>query len=109
MDVVESGPDDEATSDINSLRADVAELKRDLAAALEHFKASLDARDRNAGDRIADSATAIYEDLCMRSEEAVESLSNHIEQHPLRSALMAFSIGIILSRFFHAPVYRYER
>ena len=99
MNAIHTKSDNEAASDIEALRADISALKKDLTVALAHLKSGAVNGARNATAHIADSASGLSESLVAQGERAAKSVGDHIEQQPFTSVLVAFSAGLLLSRF----------
>ena len=98
MNTTKDKPFEETVSDLEMLRADVAALKRDLAATLTHLKGGAVHSARNAGEHLTDAANELAENLSAQSERAIKALGEHVEQQPVASVLVAFSVGFVLSR-----------
>ena len=98
MNIINTKSDGELMPDLAALREDIAAVKRDLAVALEHLKTGAAERADTAGEQMARQVTDMYDELASRGGRAVKSLAGHIEQQPFASALVAFSIGFLLSR-----------
>lgn len=85
-------------SDINALTADVERLKKDLAKALEHLKAGAVNSATDLAENVSEEALELYEALQKRSDRAAKVLSKQVEEQPLTSLLVAFTVGFFLSR-----------
>ncbi len=85
-------------TDINALSADVERLKKDLAKALEHLKAGAVHSATDLAENVSDEAAEIYAALAKRSDRAAKVLGKHVEEQPITSLLVAFTVGFFLSR-----------
>jgi len=90
--------DDEVSPELEKVCADVAALKRDLAAALAHLKSGTINGTPSLADQLADTAAGLSGDIAALRDRGVKSLGEHIEKQPLISVLIAFATGLLVSR-----------
>jgi ElaB/YqjD/DUF883 family membrane-anchored ribosome-binding protein len=88
--------------DIEAIKQDLASLKRDLAALLDHSRDAATIGTVNAAQNLAqqlsDQASDIYRQVADRSNRTAEALGQKVEEQPITSLLLAFSLGFIASR-----------
>lgn len=78
-------------SDFESLRDDVAALKKDLRKMMEHLQAGVTAD-------VGNKAGKIYGKLAGQGERIAELADREMKERPFTSLLIAFGIGIICDR-----------
>ena len=76
---------DRTEADLATLRADVTQLRKDLAKITE----TLQDVARHGAQTVAD-----------RAKTAAQSVTHEIEERPLTAVLTAFSVGTILGMLF---------
>src|SRR5690242_10578603 len=90
--------------DIDAIAADVAALRRDLAKAMERFKdTSMESALEHAqemADEVTDDLAGVYKDYAKRGKRAARNVGKQIEDQPITSMLIAFSMGYIASKLF---------
>jgi ElaB/YqjD/DUF883 family membrane-anchored ribosome-binding protein len=89
--------------DLDAIASDIAALKKDLAKALDRFKdtaveTAVEQAQRVAED-IGDEVNGLYKDFTKRGQKSARSMGKHIEDQPITSLLVAFSVGFIMSKF----------
>jgi len=88
--------------DFDSIAADISALKRDLAKALDRFKDStLDSAVEQAqcvADEVGDEMQGLYKDFTKRSKKTARTFGKRIEDQPITSLVIAFSVGYVMSK-----------
>lgn len=74
-------------TDVDAIAADLAALKRDMAALLANL------RDKSAG-----RAGDILERATAQAEAGAKTLAKEVEERPLTALLVAFAVGFVASR-----------
>jgi hypothetical protein len=91
-----------AATDIETIGADLAALKRDFAALMEHLKAGAvngaNGSAKYAASKLSDEAQQLYGKLASEGTRQVQALSRQIEAQPIASLFIAFAAGFIGSR-----------
>ena len=77
--------------DIETITRDIASLRGELAALIDHMKTG-------AIDGVTEEAQRLYASLAEKSQHSVRALGRHVEEKPMMSLLIAFGIGFIGSR-----------
>lgn len=95
-------PDAAPTADINAVLEDLAALRRDFAAVMEHlkaggFKGASDAAESTLG-ALGDRASQIYDSVVGGGERSGRAVGRYVEERPVVSLLLAFGVGFIASR-----------
>jgi len=85
-------------SDLASVREDVQSLKRDVAALLTHLKSNATSTADDALSTITAEARSIYDNLAARGQRSADAVSQHVEEQPLMSLLIAFGVGFVSGR-----------
>jgi ElaB/YqjD/DUF883 family membrane-anchored ribosome-binding protein len=86
-------------TDLEALTDDVAALKRDLAALIAHVRGGgISGAAREATAQIGDEAKEFYARLAAEGERTAQTISRHIDEQPLTSALVAFIAGFVAGR-----------
>ncbi len=88
--------------DLDTIAADINALKRDLAKALDRFKdTALDSAVEQAqcvADEIGDEVHGLYKDFAKRGQKTAKTFGKRIENQPVTSLLIAFSVGYVMSK-----------
>jgi ElaB/YqjD/DUF883 family membrane-anchored ribosome-binding protein len=94
--------DAETKADFDAVAADLAALKRDMAALMSQLKsgAARGAKEaaENTLDELSDHASRIYDKVAAQGERSAEAISRKVEEQPIASLLIAFGVGFIVSR-----------
>jgi ElaB/YqjD/DUF883 family membrane-anchored ribosome-binding protein len=89
-------------SDIEAIADDVAALKRDLAALMAHVRGGaaegVVGAARQATAQLGDEAKEFYARLAAEGERTAQTISQHIDEQPLTSVLVAFAAGFLAGR-----------
>jgi ElaB/YqjD/DUF883 family membrane-anchored ribosome-binding protein len=83
---------------------DLSMLKADVAALLKQVK-DLAMREttrisQDAAERISGTAANVYDKVSKQSRVGAEAVSQHVEEQPVQSLLLAFAAGFIFSKLF---------
>ena len=86
----------------SAIADDLAALKRDFATLLANLKATQPGHAReavhNAAEQLSGKAADIYGQATAQAGRGAKVLAQEIEERPLTTLLLAFSIGFIASR-----------
>jgi ElaB/YqjD/DUF883 family membrane-anchored ribosome-binding protein len=81
---------------------ELAGLWRDSARLMEQMKTgAIDGASETAQSLISqlnERASELYENISDRSERSVEAISRQVEEQPITSLLVAFTVGMIAGR-----------
>jgi ElaB/YqjD/DUF883 family membrane-anchored ribosome-binding protein len=95
-------PDTEVALDLQAITSDIASLKHDLAALTRHLKLAASEKTRTAAqsavEQISDEASRAYENLTSQGKRAVKAIGRQVEEQPLVSLLLAFAVGFLGGR-----------
>ena len=92
---------DISKKDIDAVIADVAALKRDFAKAIETFRDNtIDGVDhaRDLAEDMGDEIAGMYKTASKRGQRSLRAVSRRVEDQPIASLLIAFSVGFVVSR-----------
>jgi hypothetical protein len=84
----------EQNADFEGIKNDIASLKRDIGALTQ----SVTGAGRNAAARVSDEARQLYGNLAEQGQHSVKALYQRVEKQPMKSLLIAFTLGVIGSR-----------
>ena len=85
--------------DIEAIKQDLATLKRDLAALLDHSRdMATSGTAQTLAQQISDQANDLYRQVADRGNRTAQALGQKVEEQPVTSLLLAFSVGFIVSR-----------
>ncbi|MFI4988562.1 MAG: YqjD family protein [Alphaproteobacteria bacterium] len=94
--------DIEETPSLEAIAEDIASLKRDLSALMEHVKqaatAGAGAKVKDAADHLGHEARQVFGNLSEHGEQSVKAVERQIEERPFTSLLVAFAIGYLGGR-----------
>ncbi len=90
--------DPEAPKTLDAIASDLAALKRDLAALLADLKDTAPGNVRAAAEQLSGRAADIYGQASAQAGRGAKALAQEIDERPLTTLLLAFSIGFIASR-----------
>jgi ElaB/YqjD/DUF883 family membrane-anchored ribosome-binding protein len=89
-------------TDLDAIAADVAALKRDLAALIAHVRSGategIAGAARQATTQLGEEAKELYDRLAAEGERTAQTISRHVDEQPLTSVLIAFAVGFIAAR-----------
>ena len=84
--------------DLSAIGEDIAALKRDFAAFLEHTKRTASAAGSGAAQQLGGEAERLYRTAVDEGQRQIATVARQVEEQPLRSALIAFAVGFIAGR-----------
>jgi ElaB/YqjD/DUF883 family membrane-anchored ribosome-binding protein len=94
--------DAEAALALQAITSDIASLKHDLAALTRHLKLAAGEKTRTATrsaiEQISDEALRAYENLTAQGKRSVQTIRRQVEEQPLMSLLLAFAVGFLGGR-----------
>jgi ElaB/YqjD/DUF883 family membrane-anchored ribosome-binding protein len=101
MSDVQSGS---TSSTSREIADDLALLKSDIAALIKQMK-DLAIQEgnrigRNAAERISGSASDIYGGVSKQTQRSAEAVSQHVQDWPVSSLLIAFVGGFAIAKLF---------
>ena len=95
-------PEPVSQPDLNAISNDLAALKRDFAALLTDLRdgplSSARAAVQQKAGQIGDRAADLYGQASAQAGKSVDLIAHEIEERPLTTLLLAFSVGFIASR-----------
>lgn len=96
---------DAVRNDTDALRDDLTALRSDIASLAATVKELMKSKARHAGaaaseniDDLRDRVEQAAEQVRERGRAASESLKHQVEERPLTSLLVAFAVGLVISR-----------
>jgi hypothetical protein len=96
-------PDTGTSPGLDKIMADIAVLRRDLAALTSQLKnnAVQGAGDaaQHAVDQIGEKARRIYGNLAEQGERSAKAIGRQVEGQLTISLMVAFAVGFVSSRF----------
>jgi ElaB/YqjD/DUF883 family membrane-anchored ribosome-binding protein len=87
-------------SDMNAIKSDIDNLRKDLAAALDRIKGTAASRAESEIQALQKRINRIAEDLQTGGRESLRAVEERIEERPLVSLAIAFAVGLVLGRLF---------
>jgi ElaB/YqjD/DUF883 family membrane-anchored ribosome-binding protein len=87
---------DSTAEDLNTLRAELANLRADLGRVSDTLKDVV----KHGREEAVGKATEAMEKLQDEIGRRTERLSREIEQNPLTAVFTAFGLGVLLGLFF---------
>ena len=92
----------QAPAGFDTILAELAGLRRDSAHLMEQMKTgAIDGASETAQSLISqlnERASELYESMSDRSERSVEAIRRQVEEQPITSLLVAFTVGMIAGR-----------
>lgn len=92
----------ESPKSLDAISSDLAALRRDFAALIADLKAgpldSAKASAQQAAEQLSGRASELYGQASAKAERSAEVIAREIEERPLTTLLIAFSVGFIASR-----------
>ena len=92
----------QAPAGFDTILAELAGLRRDSAHLMEQMKTgAIDGASEMAQSLISqlnERASELYENMSDRSERSVEAIRRQVEEQPITSLLVAFTVGMIAGR-----------
>jgi ElaB/YqjD/DUF883 family membrane-anchored ribosome-binding protein len=86
-------------SGLDAVRDDIAALKRDVTALMEHLKAGVAGTAQSAAAQVDEGAHRICHNLAAEAERQAKALGRQVEEQPLTALLIALGVGYIGGRF----------
>jgi ElaB/YqjD/DUF883 family membrane-anchored ribosome-binding protein len=81
---------------------DLGTLKRDIGRLMDQMKSgAVDGASeaaQNLLNQLNERASDIYDNLSDQGERSVKAISRQVEERPITSLLVAFGVGMIVSR-----------
>ncbi len=93
--------DSEESPGLETMRAEIAELKRSLTKLVRNLKdeASDDVTDvRNAVEHFGDDASRVYKNMAKQGRRSIRTVGRYVEDEPVMSLLLAFAVGFLGTR-----------
>lgn len=87
-----------SSTDYSALQSDLAKVKTDLAALVEHFGKSASNGARDVTAQIDAGARGLARDVAATSDSAVTAISHQIEKQPLVVLMIALGLGFVGGR-----------
>lgn len=82
--------------DIDALRAEIQQLREDVAKLSETFRETVVHRATEAAAQARDSGEKLWDE----AKKQVHGVTREIEEKPIPAAITAFSLGMILGLLF---------
>jgi ElaB/YqjD/DUF883 family membrane-anchored ribosome-binding protein len=87
-------------SDVDAIKSDLDNLRKDLAAVLDRIKGTATSRAESEIQALQKRIGKIADDLQTGGREGLRAVEERIEERPLISLAIAFAVGIVLGRLF---------
>lgn len=98
---------DSIKSDVEALREDLEALRSDIGSLAATVKDIMGGAVRGAGDAAEENIEEIRQRLerlaetaRLRGRAASETIQRQVEERPITSLLVAFALGLVISRLF---------
>jgi ElaB/YqjD/DUF883 family membrane-anchored ribosome-binding protein len=92
----------EAPASFDTVVDDLGTLKRDIGRLVDQMKTgAVDGASeaaQNLLNQLNERASDIYDNLSDQGERSVKAISRQVEERPITSLLVAFGVGMIVSR-----------
>jgi ElaB/YqjD/DUF883 family membrane-anchored ribosome-binding protein len=92
----------EAPASFDTIADDLATLKRDFARLMDQMKTgAIDGASETAQnllEQLNERASELYESMSDQGERSVKAITRQVEERPITSLLVAFGIGMLVSR-----------
>jgi hypothetical protein len=85
-------------ADLDEIRRDLSNLKRDVASLVEHFKDETKSGVQDVSNQITDSVRCAYENAAANGEQTAKAIGPWLERRPLLSLGVAFGAGYFGAR-----------
>jgi ElaB/YqjD/DUF883 family membrane-anchored ribosome-binding protein len=95
-----AGIERELKSDVDAIKSDLDNLRKDLAAVLDRIKGTATSRAESEIQALQKRINKIADDLQTGGRESLRAVEERIEERPLVSLAIAFGVGIVLGRLF---------
>jgi ElaB/YqjD/DUF883 family membrane-anchored ribosome-binding protein len=90
----------ELKSDVDAIKSDLDNLRKDLAAVLDRIKGTAASRAESEIQALQKRISRIADDLQTGGRESLRAVEERIEERPLVSLAIAFAVGLVLGRLF---------
>ena len=87
-------------SELDAVKDDLAKLRADIANLSQTLKDATSETVHEQIGLIRSRIDGIAEDAKSHGRKTLDSLTDHIEEKPLASVLIAFGVGILFGRLF---------
>jgi ElaB/YqjD/DUF883 family membrane-anchored ribosome-binding protein len=87
-----------AKTDLEAITGDIAALKRDVAALVEHARSGAVSRATNAATQLREEANEVYGKLTTEGANSAKMISRQVEEQPIASLFVAFALGFVSGR-----------
>ncbi len=94
-----------ATDDLETLKTDLKNLRADVSSLMHSLKGAASSTAHNVGDDLKHTGGQLGEQVMDalgtvkdKGSELTSSLEGHVQDRPLISVLVAFGLGLVLSR-----------
>ena len=87
-------------SDVDAIKSDLENLRKDLAGALDRLKGTATSRAESELQALQKRINRITDDLQSGGRESLRAVEERIEERPLVSLAVAFAVGLVLGRLF---------
>ena len=91
-----------ATQELSTIANDLATLKRDFASLLADLRSgplsSARAAAQGAAEQVGSKAADLYGQASAQAGKGADAIIHEIEERPLATLLVAFSVGFVVSR-----------
>ena len=92
----------EAPASFDTIVDDLGTLKRDFARLMDQMKTgAIDGASETAESLLSqlnDRASELYESMSDRGDRSIKAITRQVEERPIASLLVAFGIGMLVSR-----------
>jgi ElaB/YqjD/DUF883 family membrane-anchored ribosome-binding protein len=86
--------------EFGAVKDDLAKLRSDIANLSNALKELTSETVHERIDSLRGGIDRLTGDAKLQSREMLEDLTDHIEERPLTSVLIAFGVGVLLGRLF---------
>jgi ElaB/YqjD/DUF883 family membrane-anchored ribosome-binding protein len=86
--------------DVDAIKADLDALRKDLASVLETIKGSAKSKAESEIEALQKRLNQIAGDLQTSGRDGLRAVEDQIEDKPLISVAIAFTVGMVLGRLF---------
>ncbi len=92
----------ESPASFDTIVDDLGTLKRDLGRLMDQMKSgAIDGASETAQELLSqlnERASDLYENMSEQGERSVKAITRQVEERPITSLLVAFGVGMIISR-----------
>jgi ElaB/YqjD/DUF883 family membrane-anchored ribosome-binding protein len=94
--------DPSSPKSLDTISSDLAALRRDFATLLADLRAgpltSAKTSAQQAAEQLSGRASDLYGQASAQAEKSAEAIAREVEERPLTTLVLAFSVGFIASR-----------